>query len=177
MRISSGYLKGRSFSVPSSFPSRPTTDFAKEGLFNVLGNQMDFEEVRVLDLFAGTGNLSFEFISRGALGVTCVDKSPKVTAWLKKNAASLGIEDKISLHTQDALAFVQRATQQFDLIIADPPYDLKIHNAIVQTIFERNLLRTDGQLIMEHGKFTVLKEETNYVNTRTFGNVNFSFFK
>lgn len=177
MRIISGYLKGRSFSVPSSFPSRPTTDFAKEGLFNVLGNQLDFKGVRILDLFAGTGNLSFEFISRGALEVTCVDKSPKVTSWLKKNATILGIDEQITIYTQDALLYLQRATQQYDLIIADPPYDLKVHSSIVQTVIERNLLKREGQLIIEHGKFTNLKEETNYMNTRTFGNVNFSFFK
>ena len=177
MRIISGYLKGRSFAVPSSFPSRPTTDFAKEGLFNVLGNQIDFSDLRVLDLFTGTGNLSFEFISRGATDVVCVDKSPKVTAWLKKNALALGIQEGLNVHTQDALTFIQRATQQFDLIIADPPYELAVHKEIIQTVFERNLLKPEGILIVEHGKFTVLNEETNFLNTRTFGNVNFSFFQ
>lgn len=177
MRIISGYLKGRSFSVPSSFPSRPTTDFAKEGLFNVLGNQLDFTELSVLDLFTGTGNLSFEFISRGSLDVVCVDKSPKVTAWLKKNALNLGINKGMTVYTQDALSFLNKAPQQFDLIIADPPYNLAIHKEIIQTIVEHKLLKPGGILIVEHGKFTVLTEETNYLNTRKFGNVYFSFFK
>ena len=83
----------------------------------------------------------------------------------------------MSIHTHDALSFIQRATQQFDLIIADPPYELAVHKEIIQTVFERNLLKSEGVLIVEHGKFTVLNEETNFLNTRTFGNVNFSFFQ
>ena len=177
MRIISGQLKGRSFSVPKSFPSRPTTDFAKEGLFNVLNNIITIDQLAILDLCAGTGNLSFEFASRGAATLTCVDKNPKVISWIKKNSVILDIDKKINAITQDAVTFLNRTENQFDLIIADQPYDLPIHHSIVNLVFERRLLTLDGILIVEHGKQTNLTTETNYLNTRTFGNVNFSFFK
>ena len=177
MRIISGHLKGRLFAVPKSFPSRPTTDFAKEGLFNILGNQLDFEGLKILDLCADTGNLSFEFVSRGATEINCVDVSPKVISWLQKNANLLGIQDKLKANVSDVLTFLNRTTQQYDVIIADPPYELNIHSQIVQSVFERSLLTNGGMLIIEHSKRTDLTKETNYSNTRTFGNVNFSFFE
>ncbi len=177
MRIIAGDLKGRMFSVPSGFPSRPTTDYAKEGLFNLLGNQTDYESMTILDLCSGTGNIGFEFISRGAEKVTCVDKNDRVVSWLNKNAQTLGIRSKMDIIKSDCLHYLDRVNIQYDLIFADPPFDLQIHALIAAKIFERNLLKPEGMLIIEHGKQTSLKDETNYLKTRNFGNVNFSFFQ
>ena len=177
MRIVSGKFKGRTFSVPSGFPSRPTTDFAKEGLFNILNNQLDYDGIRVLDLCAGTGNISFEFISRGAELVTAVDKNRKVSSWITVNASKLGVTEQVKVVNMDCLGFLQKCTQQFDVIFADPPFEVSIHSQLKMAVFSRNLLREGGLMIIEHGKQTSLSEETNFVNKRTFGNVNFSFFQ
>lgn len=177
MRIISGTLKGRTFRVPPGFPSRPTTDFAKEGLFNILENTLDFEGMKVLDLCAGTGNLSFEFLSRGAGSITAVDKNGRVCSFLQKNAQGLQLDTKISVINADCLYFLNRTVDVFDLIVADPPFDATNHSEIAELVFQRNLLQPNGRLIIEHGKRTHLSEVTNFSNTRNFGNVNFSFFK
>jgi 16S rRNA (guanine(966)-N(2))-methyltransferase RsmD len=176
MRIISGALKGRTFRVPPGFPSRPTTDFAKEGLFNILENNYDFNNLKVLDLCAGTGNLSFEFLSRGASSITAVDKNGRVCSFLHKNAQELQLAAKLTVVNTDCLHFLERTVESFDIIIADPPFDLPIHNTISETVFHRNLLKPDGILIIEHGKRTVMDNATNFNKTRNFGNVNFSFF-
>ncbi|MBM3165360.1 MAG: 16S rRNA (guanine(966)-N(2))-methyltransferase RsmD [Bacteroidetes bacterium] len=177
MRIISGSLKGRTFRVPPKFPSRPTTDFAKEGLFNILSNSCDFEGMTVLDLCAGTGNLSFEFLSRGASNVTAVDGNPKVCAWLQKNALALKLDGQLSIVHSDCLLFLKRTALSFDLVIADPPFELAIHSTMVDIIFQQKVLNPKGLLIVEHGKRTALQNATNFDKTRNFGNVNFSFFK
>ncbi|NDB35866.1 MAG: 16S rRNA (guanine(966)-N(2))-methyltransferase RsmD [Flavobacteriia bacterium] len=176
MRIISGSLKGRTFRVPPNFPSRPTTDYAKEGLFNILGNQRDFEGLSILDLCSGTGNLTFEFLSRGATTVTSVDHHHKVCRWIHKNATILGLDNRINVVQTDCLDFLRRCLQPFDIIVADPPYDLAIHQEIAHLVFLRSLLKEDGTMVIEHGKKTMLENETNFDKTRTFGNVNFSFF-
>jgi len=176
MRIISGTLKGRTFRVPTGFPSRPTTDFAKEGLFNILENTFDFENMRILDLCAGTGNLSFEFLSRGASSITAVDKNSRVCSFLQKNAQSLNLETQLSVVNSDCLHFLQRTAAIFDIIIADPPFDLAIHHSIADTVFQRHLLNPEGILIIEHGKRTLMDNATNFSKTRNFGNVSFSFF-
>jgi 16S rRNA G966 N2-methylase RsmD len=160
MRIISGALKGRTFRVPPGFPSRPTTDFAKEGLFNILENNYDFNE----------------FLSRGASSITAVDKNGRVCSFLHKNAQELQLAAKLTVVNTDCLHFLERTVESFDIIIADPPFDLPIHNTISETVFHRNLLKPDGILIIEHGKRTVMDNATNFNKTRNFGNVNFSFF-
>ncbi|MEI8193526.1 MAG: 16S rRNA (guanine(966)-N(2))-methyltransferase RsmD [Flavobacteriia bacterium] len=177
MRIISGSLKSRNFQVPTGFPSRPTTNYAKEGLFNVLNNLVDFDELEVLDLCAGTGNLSFEFISRGAAFVSAVDKNPKACKWIQSNAQKLSIEKQMSVTFMDCLLFLTKSQKSFDIIIADPPYDLDIHKALVESIFTGNHLKKEGLCIIEHGKQTDLSKETNFQYTRKFGNVHFSFFQ
>jgi 16S rRNA (guanine(966)-N(2))-methyltransferase RsmD len=176
MRIISGSLKGRSFRVPPGFPSRPTTDFAKEGLFNILGNQRDFEGMTILDLCSGTGNLTFEFISRGASQVIAVDSHPKVCRWIQKNALQFDMQNQVTVVPSDCITFLQRTHQSFDLIFADPPYEVKFHNQIKELVFQRALLQQSGLFVMEHGKQTRFDNETNYDQTRNFGNVYFSFF-
>jgi 16S rRNA (guanine966-N2)-methyltransferase len=176
VRIISGKLKARRFSVPKNFPSRPTTDFAKEGLFNLLGNQIEFEGIKVLDLCSGTGNISFEFISRGASLVTAVDQNFNCIRFIRQNAASLQIDKEIQIIKSDILSYLRQCTSQFDLIFADPPYEVTFHQEIAELIFNRQLLSEDGMLIIEHGKKTDLSSLTHFSFVRTYGNVYFSFF-
>ena len=177
MRIIRGFLKGKRFSTPPNFPSRPTTDFAKEGLFNVLENQIDFEEKKVLDLCAGTGNISFEFISREAGNLTAVDMNSNCLRFITKNAAELGIKEHLETIKADILFYLRKTERKFDLIFADPPYDYKFHHEIAEIVFERNLLVEGGLLIIEHGRHTKLEDKKHFDLVRQYGNVYFSFFR
>jgi 16S rRNA (guanine966-N2)-methyltransferase len=177
VRIIGGNLKARRFSVPKNFPSRPTTDFAKEGLFNVLEHQLELFDLNILDLCAGTGNISFEFLSRGAGKVTAVDHHFNCIRFIRKNAEELGITDDLRVFKADILPYLERTDQTYDLIFADPPYDANFHKDIAELVFKRNLLNEDGKLIIEHGKKTDLSTLTQFEFTRTYGNVIFSFFQ
>lgn len=177
MRIISGFLKARRFSIPKSFPSRPTTDFAKEGLFNVLEHQMSLYDLEILDLCAGTGNISFEFLSREAGTVTAVDSNSNCLRYILKNAIEFKINDNLETYKSDILAYIKRTDRKFDLIFADPPYEYPSHAEIAQIVFERNLLKENGLLIIEHGRHTKLTELPHFELVRTYGNVYFSFFR
>lgn len=177
MRIISGFLKARRFSIPKSFPSRPTTDFAKEGLFNVLEHQMSLYDLDILDLCAGTGNISFEFLSREAGNVIAVDSNSNCLRYIQKNAIEFGIDEQLETYKSDILAYLNRTDHTFDLIFADPPYEYKFHAEIARIVFERNLLNPDGLLIIEHGRHTKLQDLPHFDLVRTYGNVYFSFFR
>jgi 16S rRNA (guanine(966)-N(2))-methyltransferase RsmD len=177
VRIISGLLKARRFSIPKSFPSRPTTDFAKEGLFNVLDHQMAMYDLEILDLCAGTGNISFEFLSREAGVVTAVDVNSNCLKYIHKNAVEFKITDNLETIKSDILLYLKKTDRTFDLIFADPPYEYKFHKEIAEIIFERKLLKEDGLLIIEHGRHTKLTEEPHFELVRTYGNVYFSFFR
>ena len=176
MRIIRGKLKSRRFSIPKKFPSRPTTDFAKEGLFNFLENQLYLHEIDVLDLCAGTGNISFEFISRDTEKVVAVDKDYNCIKFIKDTAKEFDIEDNIEVVKMDIIQYLKKTDKKFDLIFSDPPYDAKFHDQIAQLVFERNLLNEEGILIIEHGKHTNLEKIPNFDKVRPYGNVIFSFF-
>jgi len=177
VRIIRGNLKSRRFSIPKNFPSRPTTDFAKEGLFNLLENQYDIEEMKVLDLCAGTGNISFEFVSRDIGHVTCVDKDFNCVKFIRQTSIDFGIEDKMDIIKADIILFLKKTDLTFDIIFSDPPYDVKFHDQIAQIVFERKLLNEDGILIIEHGRHTQLQKIPQFDTMRPYGNVYFSFFK
>ncbi|MBM3186240.1 MAG: 16S rRNA (guanine(966)-N(2))-methyltransferase RsmD [Bacteroidetes bacterium] len=177
MRIIRGFLKGKRFSTPPNFPSRPTTDFAKEGLFNVLENQLDFEEKKVLDLCAGTGNISFEFISRGVASLLAVDSNPRCIQFLRSNIKQLGIDAQMNCYKSDCIVYCKNAPEKFDIIFSDPPFHLKFHEQLVQQIFDKQLLNENGILIIEHGKQTKLENLKGFKFCRNFGNVYFSFFE
>ncbi len=177
MRIISGFLKARRFSIPKSFPSRPTTDFAKEGLFNVLDHQLSLVDLDILDLCAGTGNISFEFLSRQAGTIVAVDNNSNCLKYIQKNALEFGISDYLVTVKSDLLAYLKKTNEQFDLIFADPPYAYEFHAEIAQLVMERKLLKEDGLLIIEHGRHTKLEGLAHYDTTRTYGNVYFSFFR
>ena len=177
MRIVGGDYKGRRIAVPSNFPSRPTTDFAKEGLFNVLENQFDLSDLEVLDLCSGTGNISLEFLSRGVKEVTAVDSHTNCLKFVQKNASSIGIINKITTVKSDLISFVLNTNHTFDIVFADPPFNYDKYNQIVQTVFERNLLNENGILILEHSKQKSFESEPKFSFFRNYGNVTFSFFK
>jgi 16S rRNA (guanine966-N2)-methyltransferase len=177
VRIISGILKARRFSAPKNFPSRPTTDFAKEGLFNMLEHQMSLYDLEILDLCAGTGNISFEFLSREAGSVTAVDSNDRCVAFIRKTSVEFGIANKLQTIRADIQQFVSRTERRYDLIFADPPYKYEAYVSLVQKILERELLNENGTLIVEHGKETNLSTMEGYEFTRNYGNVHFSFFK
>lgn len=175
MRIINGTYKGKVIRVPKDLPVRPTTDFAKEGLFNILSNKIDFEQIKVLDLFSGTGHISLEFASRGTREILSVDKHFKCVGFLK--SISKDLKFNIDVLKGDVFDFLKNCNQTFDLIFADPPYDLNNIPIIHQLVFDRQLLNKNGLLIIEHGPKTNLENLVYFGQQRKYGNVNFSFFE
>lgn len=176
MRIIRGILKTKRITVPKSFPSRPTTDFAKEGLFNILENRIDLIDLKILDLCAGTGNISFELISRQAGNVTSVDVNFNAVRHMKTLAKDFEVDHLMQVIKSDVLKFIEKTGDKYDLIFSDPPYDAKFHEELHHQIYERNLLTENGLLIIEHGKRQDLSHLANFEFKRVYGNVVFSFF-
>jgi len=176
MRIIGGSLKGLRLNPPKNLPVRPTTDLAKEALFNILQNQIDFEGLRVLDLFSGTGNISLEFASRGAGKVVSVDRSIHCVNYLKDSARQHGLTT-IKVYKEDVFKYLQLETEQFDVVFADPPYDLTGIPEIPKIIFEKKMIVAGGLLIVEHQSLQNLSNHTAFVEQRKYGHSSFSFFK
>jgi 16S rRNA (guanine966-N2)-methyltransferase len=176
MRIIGGTLKGLRLNPPKNLPVRPTTDLAKEALFNILQNQIEFENINVLDLFSGTGNISLEFASREAAQVVAVDRSIHCINYIKDTARQHGLE-QIKTYKADVFKFLELETGQFDLIFADPPYDLDRITELPRIVFEKNLLLPGGILIVEHQSFQNLGSHPAFVEHRKYGHSSFSFFK
>ncbi len=177
MRIISGLYKGRKILPPKNLPVRPTTDFAREGLFNHLNNHLYFDEISVLDLCAGTGCVSYEFASRGVKNITAVDAEKSCVQFIRKTAQSLDLP--IDVYTSDLLHFLSKTQQQWDVIFADPPFQIggDVHTKTATLVFEKGLLKEDGWLVIEHGKQTQLQHLPHFAYHKTYGNVVFSFFK
>jgi 16S rRNA (guanine(966)-N(2))-methyltransferase RsmD len=174
MRIVSGKWRGKRITAPKTLPTRPTTDFAKESLFNILNNRFFFEDLRVLDLFAGTGNITYEFASRGSEEFTCVDQNKECIRFIAKTAEQLGVE--VQTVQADALAFVRRNATNYDIVFADPPYDWEGHEELARAILEKGLLREGGEAIIEHSASTDLSHLPGFFEHRKYGHVHFSFF-
>lgn len=179
MRIISGRWKGRFLVAPRNLPVRPTTDMAKESLFNILNNYYDLDEVTVTDLFAGTGNISYEFASRGALSVRSVDMDRGCTKYIAATARTLEFEGQISVINSDVFKYLATARGESDIIFADPPYNMspEKYNDIVSMVFERELLSEEGVLVIEHPATIDLSSFPQYTQTRRYGTVHFSFFE
>lgn len=177
MRIVSGRLKGRRIIAPKKLPVRPTTDMAKEALFNILNNRLRFQDLDVIDLFAGIGSISFEFMSRGTQRVTAVDANFDCIKFLTKTSEELDLD--LNIIKSDVFDFLEKTPLKADLIFADPPYDLPIEEfeQIENSIRERSLLKEDGILIIEHSKHSNLEHIETYSEQRKYGNSVFSFFK
>lgn len=176
MRIISGKHGGRKLRAPKSLPVRPTTDRVKEALFNILGNSYTWNSVQVLDLFAGTGNISFEFASRGVAHITSVDSHYGCVKFIAQTAEELSMP--IISIKNDAQQFLNRTDQQFDIIFADPPYAIaqETLNTMVNTVFSRNLLRDDGVVILEHDKRLKFEAHPKFTDERKYGGSTLSFF-
>jgi 16S rRNA (guanine(966)-N(2))-methyltransferase RsmD len=176
MRIIGGKLRGLRLSPPKNLPVRPTTDLAKEALFNILQNQIEFEGLRVLDLFSGTGNIALEFASRGAEQVVSVDRSVHCINYVKEIAAKHGI-DTIKTYREDVFKYLQFESDKFDLVFADPPYDLNRIPDLPGIIFDRDLLLPGRLLIIEHQSLQNLAVHPLFVEKRRYGHSSFSFFR
>ena len=172
----SGKYKGRAINPPRNLRARPTTDFAKENLFNVLGNLLDFEECDVLDLFAGTGSISYEFASRGARSVTSVEINPVHYNFIRQTAAQLGIGNLYAVKA-NVFLYLKSCPKQFDVIFSDAPYDLAGSEQVVRLVLENDLLRPEGVLIFEHSKKMDFSAYPEFWQQRSYGSVQFSFFR
>lgn len=175
MRIVAGIYKGRKFYPPKNLPVRPTTDFAKEGLFNVLRSRIDMEDATVLDLFSGTGNMSLEFISRGASKVVAVDENRNCVGFIKKVSNELKIT-AVKTIKSEVFSYLKRQSQSYDIVFADPPYAYDQSQKLIDLILANPLLKEDGYLILEHGKDQEFSEHPDFQFSKKFGNVNFTFF-
>lgn len=161
--------------MPSSFNARPTTDFAREGLFNILANTWEFEQMAVLDLFAGTGSIGFEFASRGAGRVDMIEIDPKISRFLQRTAVSLDA-DNIRVIRSDAMAFITPCHSRYDIVFADPPYNLDILPDIPDRVLNADILNEEGWFILEHGKNHSFSSHPGFRDQRKYGSVHFSIF-
>lgn len=176
MRIISGSLGGRRISPPAKMPyTRPTTDIAKEGLFNILQNQLDFEELKTLDLFGGTGSISYELASRGVPDLTIVEKDQQMFSFIKKNAEALQLQN-FKVIKSDVFRFIQQCTQKFDFIFAGPPYALQNIDDLPRLIFEKQLLNGNGWFILEHTPRNNYENFPHFKSSRNYGATVFSIF-
>jgi 16S rRNA (guanine(966)-N(2))-methyltransferase RsmD len=177
VRIISGKYKGRRISPPKGLPVRPTTDMSKEALFNVLNNHFSFEGLKILDLFAGTGNISYEFASRGSTPITSVDGDFGCVKFIKQVATEYDFN--IAATKSDVFKFLERNNATYDIIFADPPYglDQKTFEKVVLLVFEKNTLQEDGMMIIEHSKYTKLDHLIHFSFKKSYGGSIFSFFE
>ena len=176
MRIIGGTHRKRMIHPPKNFKARPTTDRAKESLFNILSNYIDFSEIKVLDLFGGTGSISYEFASRGCNNITCIELNYKHYVFIKETINNLGFS-QIKAYKSDVLKFLNKYTDKYDIIFADPPYDLPEIDTIPDIIFNNKLLNKNGLFILEHSDKTLFTNHPKLKEHRNYGGVNFSIFE
>jgi 16S rRNA (guanine966-N2)-methyltransferase len=176
LRIIGGKYKGRRIEPPSNFRARPTTDFAREGLFNILNNRIDFETVTVLDLFSGTGSISYEFASRGAASIHLIEKDMRHISGIKRIINELGLENIKPVHI-DVKAFLKTCSMKFDVVFADPPYDLSWLKDLPDLVTGAGVIKEDGFFVLEHPKNLIFNGHRLFFEHRNYGGVNFSFFK
>lgn len=176
MRIITGQFKGRHFDIPRTFKARPTTDFAKENIFNVLNGYIDFDGIIALDLFAGTGSISLELVSRGCKEVVSVEKDRDHARFIADCMKKINVENDILIRG-DVFRFLKSCHQKFDLIFADPPYALPELDTLPDLVFEHDLLAADGVFVFEHGKHNDFSAHPRFKEHRSYGSVNFSIFR
>ncbi|MEI2272864.1 16S rRNA (guanine(966)-N(2))-methyltransferase RsmD [Sphingobacterium sp. ML3W] len=175
MRIIGGKIGGLRLNPPSNLPVRPTTDIAKEALFNILKNRLEFDGLNCLDLFAGTGNISFELASRGVEHVDSVDLHFKCIQYITDTAKKMKLE-QINARKADVFKFINSCKNTYDLIFADPPYDIPKLPQLPKLVFDNNLLNNKGLLIVEHPSTRQMEEHPNFIETRKYGYSSFSFY-
>jgi len=176
MRIIGGSHGGRRFNPPANMPyTRPTTDIAKEGLFNILQNMIDFEDIKSLDIFGGTGSISYELASRGAADLTIIERDKNMAAYIKKTATEFGFSN-IKLIQIEVFKFLKTCVDQYDFIFAGPPYALVEIDEIPNIIFEKNLVKPEGIFILEHTPRNNYEDHANFIKVKNYGTTLFSFF-
>ena len=176
MRIIGGKLKGKAILPPQGYKARPTTDFAKEGLFNILNNEYEMEGLKVLDLFGGTGAISYEFASRGAEMVYCVEMLPLHANFIKSQAAALGMRN-LTVVRHNVFEFLDICHEKFDIIFADPPYAIEGLGDLPEKVFAKDILHPGAYVILEHPEEYNFESNPYFVKERKYGNVHFSFFE
>ena len=176
MRIIGGKLRGKSVLPPAGYKARPTTDFAKEGLFNTLDNEFFFDDLAVLDLFGGTGSISFEFASRGAGEVIAVEMNPANVNFIKKTATALGVDKVVRVLHQNVFDFLEICSRRFDIVFADPPYALEGLDTLPDRVLSKGLVHAGGYFILEHPAEYNFAAHPSFVKEKTYGNVHFSYF-
>ncbi len=177
MRIVGGEFGGRRFNPPARIPARPTTELAKEGLFNMLSNSTDLEGIKTLELFGGTGSISYELASRGAGDLTLIERDPTTIDFIKNTVKALGIADRLHIIRGDVFKFMKQCTDQFDFIFADPPYDLLNIDELPLLIFEKKLLLPEGIFVLEHSPRNDYQRHPNFERMKNYGTTVFTFFK
>jgi 16S rRNA (guanine(966)-N(2))-methyltransferase RsmD len=175
VRIISGEHKGRRIPVPGNFKARPTTDFAKEALFNIIANYFNFQSITVLDLFSGTGSIGYEFASRGAESVDLVEINRRYSDFITKTVQKLGLK-QVHIYTSDVFRLIPRIKNKYDIVFADPPYDLNNIPEIPELIFDNNVLLKEGWFILEHGRSQDFSDHAHFKELRKYGSVHFSIF-
>lgn len=176
MRIISGKYKGRRISPPSDFAARPTTDYARESLFNILANRIDFEDVNVLDLFSGTGSISYEFASRGAQVIHLVEKDSRYISFIRRMVGEMKFETIKPIHI-DVKAYLKTCSFKYDIVFADPPYNLAWLKTLPDLVTSSGVIKDDGFFILEHPKDLTFTSHKYFLEHRNYGSVNFSFFR
>lgn len=176
MRIVGGIFGGRRFNPPPRIPARPTTEVAKEGLFNTLGNMIDLEDAKTLDIFGGTGSISYELASRGASDLTLVERDAASIDFIKKTAKELGIYDKLNIVRNDVFKFIKQNTAQYNFIFAGPPYALETIDDLPMLVFEKNMLLPGGIFVLEHTPRNDYQKHPRFVRMKNYGTTIFTFF-
>lgn len=178
MRIIRGKFGRRRFDVPSNITARPTTDFARENIFNVIENLIDIDSINALDLFAGTGAITFELLSRGARSVTSVERSPIQSRFIDRVAQQLGVDQSLRLIRGDAFRYLRTApASAYDFVFADPPYDMPDFELVPELVLSRGIVRTGGIFIIEHSAKRNFTSLPHFLQQRAYGSVNFSIFQ
>ncbi|MBR1785466.1 MAG: 16S rRNA (guanine(966)-N(2))-methyltransferase RsmD [Bacteroidales bacterium] len=175
MRIIAGTLRGRKLNPPENLPVRPTTDMARESLFNILNNYVDYEECTALDLFAGTGAVAFEFVSRGVREVTAIDINAQCTDFIKQSAQKMGVGN-MRVVRADVFDLLKRVNRKFDIVFADPPYSHEGLALLPDMVFQSGALTDDGIFVLEHPREHSFEEHAHFWQHRAYGKVNFTFF-
>lgn len=176
MRIVGGDFGGRRFNPPAKIPARPTTEVAKEGLFNILNNMIDFEGLKTCDLFGGTGSISYELASRGATDLTLIERDHTTIRFIKEAVKTLGIQDKMRVVHGDVFQFMKNSTEHYDFIFAGPPYALETIDDIPNIVFDKNMLAEDGIFVLEHTPRNDYQKHPNFLKIKNYGTTVFSFF-
>lgn len=176
MRIISGKYRGKQINPPKNITIRPTTDFAKVGLFNILVNHFDLSAISVLDLFSGTGSISYEFASRDCPSIIAVESDFRQYEFIRNTANKLNF-NQLKIFKLDAIHFIKNCKQQFDVVFADPPYNFEDLSIIPDLIFDNNLIKHSGLFVLEHSKNNTFTNHENFYNHRSYGSVNFTIFR